>query len=120
VNGVSLIKAELYNPATGTYSATGNMPSTRQEHTAALRPNGTVLVAGGNRVTLSTTTALASCAIYNPRPAPGRRRAAWSTHALTILRPYSITAIFWLQVATTPAANSAAQNSSDCRKQRAN
>ncbi len=66
VNGLSLIKAELYNPVTGTYSTTGNMPSTRQEHTAVLRPNGTVLVAGGKRVTLSTTTVLASCAIYNP------------------------------------------------------
>ena len=29
-------------------------------------PNGNVLVSGGNRVTLSTTTVLASCAIYNP------------------------------------------------------
>lgn len=38
MNGLSLIKAELYNPVTGTYSTTGNMPSTRQEHTAVLRP----------------------------------------------------------------------------------
>ncbi len=46
--------------------ATGNMPSTRQEHTAALLPNGYVLVSGGNRVTLLQTTVLASSAVYNP------------------------------------------------------
>ena len=66
INGVSIAKAELYDPASGTYKATGNMPATRQEHAAALLPNGSVLVSGGNRVTLSTTTVLASCAIYNP------------------------------------------------------
>ena len=66
VNGVSLLQAELYNSTTGAYKATGNMPSTRQEHTAVLLPTGSVLVAGGNRVTLSTTTPLASCATYNP------------------------------------------------------
>ena len=66
VNGISIAKAELYNPASGTYAATGNMPATRQEHTAAMLSNGSVLVSGGNRVTLNSTTVLATCAIYNP------------------------------------------------------
>ncbi len=66
VNGVSIAKAELYDPASGTYKATGNMPATRQEHAATILTNGNVLVSGGNRVTSSTTTVLASCAIYNP------------------------------------------------------
>jgi N-acetylneuraminic acid mutarotase len=66
VNGISIAKAELYNPTSGTYAATGNMPATRQEHTAAMLSNGSILVSGGNRVTLNSTTVLASCAIYNP------------------------------------------------------
>jgi N-acetylneuraminic acid mutarotase len=66
VNGVSISKAELYNPATGTYAATGNMPSNRQEHVAVLLPTGSVLVVGGNNVNSTTTTVLASCATYNP------------------------------------------------------
>ena len=73
VNGVSIQKAELYNPATGTYSATGNMPSTRQEHAAVLLSNGNVLVSGGNNVNSTTTTVLASCALYNPGT------GAWTT-----------------------------------------
>lgn len=66
VSGVSIRKAELYNPNTGLFAATGSMPSTRQEHAAVLLPNGSVLVSGGNRVTLNSTTVLASCAIYDP------------------------------------------------------
>jgi N-acetylneuraminic acid mutarotase len=89
VNGVSLLNAELYNSVSGTYMATGNMPSTRQEHTAVLLPTGSVLVSGGNRVTLTTTTVLASCATYNPTT------GTWTTastmknarvdHSLTLL-----------------------------------
>jgi hypothetical protein len=67
VNGISISKAELYNSATGAFAATDNMPSTRQEHAAALLPNGNVLVSGsGSRVTATATTVLATCAIYNP------------------------------------------------------
>jgi len=66
VSGVSTQKAELYNPATGAYSATGNMPSTRQEHAALLLSSGYVLISGGNNVNSTTTTVLASCALYNP------------------------------------------------------
>lgn len=52
---VYLTSANLYNPATGTWSATGNMKSSRQRHIAALLNNGSVLVAGGqNGATLAT------------------------------------------------------------------
>jgi hypothetical protein len=74
VNEISTSKAELYNPATGKYTATGNMPSNRQEQAAVLLPSGSVLVVGGNNVTANNTTPLASCATYNP--ATGKWAAA--------------------------------------------
>nr|WP_257461007.1 kelch repeat-containing protein [Archangium lipolyticum] len=42
-----LATAELYNPASGTWKATGSMPSTNSVHSATLLLDGTVLVAGG-------------------------------------------------------------------------
>jgi hypothetical protein len=55
--------AELYDSSIGIFTATGNMTTGRNVHTATLLPDGTVLVAG---TSLSYGEALASAELYDP------------------------------------------------------
>lgn len=55
--------AELYDPATGTWSTTGSLTNARYDHRAELLPDGRVIVAGGNS---STSVSLSSVEIYDP------------------------------------------------------
>ena len=54
--------AELYDPASGTWTVTGEMSQGRAYHTATLLPDGRVLVAGG----MSGNETLASAELYDP------------------------------------------------------
>jgi hypothetical protein len=46
-SGQVLRTAEIYDPASGTWSPAGPMATAREFHTATLLPDGRVLVAGG-------------------------------------------------------------------------
>src|SRR5215471_2196944 len=54
--------AQLYDPTTGKWTATGPMATNRSSHTATLLPNGRVLVAGGS----AGGQMLASAELYDP------------------------------------------------------
>jgi len=64
-NGVT--SAEIYNPATGTFTATGSMNFPRAGHTATLLRDGRVLIAGG--VVCGGTDIAQNCAaeLYDPK-----------------------------------------------------
>ena len=64
VNGWNAFSsAELYDPASGTWTLTGAMSAARFNHTATLLPNGRVLVAGGGRLGSSYHS---SAELYDP------------------------------------------------------
>jgi hypothetical protein len=59
----TLSNAEVFDPATGTFSATGSMTQARWRHTATLLSDGRVLVAGGYFDHICTT---ASAELFDP------------------------------------------------------
>jgi hypothetical protein len=62
-NGSTLLAtAELYNPATGTWTNTGSFTTARAGHQATLLRNGKVLLSGGQ----NGSTSISTCYLYDP------------------------------------------------------
>jgi hypothetical protein len=64
--GFALASAELYDPASGTWSATASMAAARREHTATLLPDDRVLVASGTGDGIDGSVLAPSAELYDP------------------------------------------------------
>jgi|GEM_PF-2930975 len=65
-DGIPLASAEVYDPHTGRWTATGSMSAGRANHTATLLGDGRVLVAGGAHDNGLIFENLASAELYDP------------------------------------------------------
>ena len=65
-NGVTVASAELYDPATGLWTGTGNMLLGRERHTATVLGNGQVLVAGGDTYDGVSANVVAESELFDP------------------------------------------------------
>jgi hypothetical protein len=78
-----LDSAELYNPTTGTFTATtGNLNTARFGHTATLLDDGTVLIAGGASAPGTGGPFLDTAELYNPTTG----EFTYTTHNLNTAR----------------------------------
>ena len=84
----TVASAELYDPSSGSWTATGTMVEARSGHTATLLPDGTVLVAGGI-MSSYLPSPVASAELYDPSSeswtATGNMDADRAFHTATLL-----------------------------------
>jgi Bacterial Ig-like domain (group 2)/Galactose oxidase, central domain/Kelch motif len=105
-NPMSLASAELYDPVSGTFTATGSMISERSAHTATLLNSGKVLITGGVAFNQGTPTPLSTAELYDPVSGTFSPTAAMSVprtaHTATLLNDGTVLVIG----GTTNAVNS--------------
>jgi hypothetical protein len=103
-----LASAELYDLASGTFTATGSMTTARSSHAAALLANGQVLVAGGQLTPPPNWTATASGEVYDPASGKfttvGNLSASGNSQVATLL-PSGLVLVTGGQVSTGESAN---------------
>jgi len=95
IAGGETAKAELFNPATGAFTASGSMTISRTGHTATLLPNGRVLITGGvqdfgpGTVPIPLGPGVVSAELYDPVSgtftATGSMSEGRSGHTATLL-----------------------------------
>jgi galactose oxidase-like protein len=85
--------AALYDPSSGSFRPIEDMTVARENHTATLLPDGTVLIAGGDGIDFSTTS-YTSAEIYDPATGAfsrtGDMNYAHTRHTATLLLDGSV------------------------------
>jgi len=109
--------AEIYDPASGTWTPTGSLVTARSQHTATLLPNGQVLVAGGfNNSTIDGKAFpgnLADAELYDPASGAwqmtGSLTTARSSHTATLLPKGQVLVAGGFTGSSTAGASAAAE-----------
>ncbi len=62
------LNAELYDPATNSWTLAGSLTTAHEDHTATVLPNGTILLVGGGYTSVhsATTYATDTTELYDP------------------------------------------------------
>ena len=85
---VILDSAQLYDPARGTFSTTGNLITARRGATGTLTVDGRAIIAGGTR---QDSSPLASADFYDGHPVPAARRPVITSAPASAETPGAVT-----------------------------